>query len=136
MPLDSSEVMELTLSRSLFAFSRSSVHGSYPCTERCPRDSNDEHLCFRRLRTAPRQRTTAPEDIRTIDDGSGIAEDRLRPFGDCLSTQGGKVLLRIFEEARVQDVLRLAGERGAAVHAVVPRTQSLEDLFVGEVKAR
>jgi len=67
---------------------------------------------------------------------SGIEEVRLQPFGECLTTQSGKVLLKVFEEAKVQEVLRLALERGAAVHSQVPRTESLEDLFVGTVKAR
>jgi len=67
---------------------------------------------------------------------SGIAEGDLQAFGDGLTTQGGKVLLKVFEEARVQDVLRLAMERKAVVHSLVPRTESLEDLFVGTVKAR
>ncbi|MFA9452403.1 MAG: ABC transporter ATP-binding protein [Candidatus Aminicenantaceae bacterium] len=67
---------------------------------------------------------------------SGMPEDELRAFGDCLTTQGGKILLKVFEEAKVQDVLRLAMERKAAVHSLVPRTESLEDLFVGTVKAR
>jgi ABC-2 type transport system ATP-binding protein len=67
---------------------------------------------------------------------SGIEEERLRPFGECLTTPGGKILLKVFEEAKVQDVLRLALERSAVVHSQVPRTESLEDLFVGTVKAR
>jgi ABC-2 type transport system ATP-binding protein len=67
---------------------------------------------------------------------SGMPEDELQAFGDSLTTQGGKILLKVFEEAKVQDVLRLAMERKAAVHSLVPRTESLEDLFVGMVKAR
>jgi ABC-2 type transport system ATP-binding protein len=67
---------------------------------------------------------------------SGMPEDELQAFGDSLTTQGGKILLKVFEEAKVQDVLRLAMERKAAVHSLVPRTESLEDLFVGTVKAR
>jgi ABC-2 type transport system ATP-binding protein len=67
---------------------------------------------------------------------SGIGENELQAFGDCLTTQGGKVLLKVFEEAKLQEVLRLALEREAVVHSLVPRTESLEDLFVGTVKAR
>jgi len=67
---------------------------------------------------------------------SGIAESDLQAFGESLTTQGGKVLLKVFEEAKVQDVLRLAMERKAVVHSLVPRTESLEDLFVDTVKAR
>jgi ABC-2 type transport system ATP-binding protein len=67
---------------------------------------------------------------------SGIEAGELKPFGDCLTTQGGKILLKVFEEAKLQEVLRLALEREAVVHSLVPRTESLEDLFVGMVKAR
>ena len=67
---------------------------------------------------------------------SGIEPDRLEPFGECLTAPGGRILLKVFEEAKVQEVLRLALEHGAVVHSQVPRTESLEDLFVGTVKAR
>ncbi len=67
---------------------------------------------------------------------SGIGENELQAFGDCLTTQGGKILLKVFEEAKLQEVLRLALEREAVVHSLIPRTESLEDLFVGTVKAR
>ena len=67
---------------------------------------------------------------------SGIGESELQSFGECLTVRGGKVLLKVFEEAKVQKVLSLAQEHGAAVHSLVPRTGSLEDLFVGTVKAR
>jgi ABC-2 type transport system ATP-binding protein len=67
---------------------------------------------------------------------SGMPEGELRAYGDCLTTQGGKVLLKVFEEAKVQEVLRLAMERNAVVHSLVPRSESLEDLFVGTVRSR
>jgi ABC-2 type transport system ATP-binding protein len=65
---------------------------------------------------------------------SGIDARELEPYGECLTAQGGKILLKVLEEDRVARVLSLAQERGAAIHSLVPRTESLEDLFVGAVQ--
>jgi ABC-2 type transport system ATP-binding protein len=67
---------------------------------------------------------------------SGIAESELQAFGECLAVQGGKTLLKVTAEDRVPEVLRLIQERDGVVHSLVPRSQSLEDLFVGTVKDR
>jgi len=65
---------------------------------------------------------------------SGVDEGELAPFGECLSSQPGRVLVRIPEEDKIQEVLDLVRERRGKVHALVPRTQTLEDLFVDVVK--
>ena len=67
---------------------------------------------------------------------SGVAAGELEPFGTCLTTQGGRILLKVTAEPQVPEVLRLIQERGGTIHSLVPRSQSLEDLFVGTVKAR
>jgi len=67
---------------------------------------------------------------------SGVEEEALRTFGECLTTQGGKILLKVLDEDKVPAVLGLVREKGGVVHSLVPRSQSLEDLFVGTVKAR
>ncbi len=66
---------------------------------------------------------------------SGIPIPDLETYGACLMTQGGRILLKITEENQVPPVLRLLQERGATLHSLVPRTQSLEDLFVGTVRS-
>ncbi len=66
---------------------------------------------------------------------SGISLPDLETYGACLMTQGGRILLKITEENQVPPVLRLLQERGATLHSLVPRTQSLEDLFVGTVRS-
>ena len=65
---------------------------------------------------------------------SGIPLNDLETHGACLMTQGGRILLKIMEENQVAPGLSLLQERGAVLHSLVPRTQSLEDLFVGTVR--
>ena len=66
---------------------------------------------------------------------SGITEAELIDLGETLVTPGGEILLKVFEEQSVDKVLGLAHERKAKILSLVPRTQSLEDLFVGTVKS-
>jgi len=65
---------------------------------------------------------------------SGVGEAELAPFGECLSSQPGRILVKIPEENKIQDVLDLVRERRGKIHTLVPRTQTLEDLFVDMVK--
>ncbi|MBN1273105.1 MAG: ABC transporter ATP-binding protein [Candidatus Aminicenantes bacterium] len=65
---------------------------------------------------------------------SGVEPQELTAFGEPLSTFGGRTLLKIFEEDKIDNVLRLIHSREAKVHSLVPRTETLEDLFVGIVK--
>jgi len=68
---------------------------------------------------------------------SGIPEKELAAFGQCLSAPGGGTLVKIMEEARVSDLLALSGRiKKSRIHALVPRSETLEDLFVGVVKAQ
>ncbi len=67
---------------------------------------------------------------------SGLASSDVAPFGEAVSEQGGRTLFKVFEESKLDDALELARSRGARILAVVPRTQTLEDLFVDMVKPR
>lgn len=64
---------------------------------------------------------------------AGIDSSRLEPLGECLRTSSGELLVKVFEESKVEEVLALAQGQSAKVRSLVPRTQSLEDLFVGTV---
>jgi len=64
---------------------------------------------------------------------SGVDETSLAPFGECVSARGDRVLLKVFEEARVPSVLDRIRERGGRIHSLIPRTQTLEDIFVDTV---
>ncbi len=65
---------------------------------------------------------------------SGISAPELHDLGESLVTPGGDILLKVYQEQNVDKVLSLAHERKARILSLVPRTQSLEDLFVGTVR--
>jgi ABC-2 type transport system ATP-binding protein len=67
---------------------------------------------------------------------SGIDAAALQSFGECLTTPSAKILVKVFAQEKVPELLSLAQERRAVVHSLVPRTESLEDLFVGSVKVK
>lgn len=67
---------------------------------------------------------------------SGLPENELRAFGTCFAARSDRILLKVADEANVPEVVRLIQERGGVLHSLVPRSQSLEDLFVGTVKDR
>jgi ABC-2 type transport system ATP-binding protein len=65
---------------------------------------------------------------------SGVEKRDLAPFGENLTAQGDRTLLKVFEEAKVQDVMDLVRKNGGKIHSLIPRTQTLEDIFVDMVK--
>ncbi len=67
---------------------------------------------------------------------SGLAAADVAALGQSVSAQDGRILLKVFDEARVEDVLELARSRKARIHSLVPRTRTLEDLFVDMVKPK
>jgi len=67
---------------------------------------------------------------------SGVGERELAALGEPLSALSGRTLLKVYDEARIQAVLDLVRDRKGTVHSLLPRTQTLEDLFVGMVRPR
>jgi len=65
---------------------------------------------------------------------SGVGERDLAALGEPLSAQAGRTLLKVYDEARIPAVLELVRDRKGSVHSLLPRTQTLEDLFVGMVR--
>lgn len=65
---------------------------------------------------------------------SGLDKRDLDEWGESLSTPGGKTLLKIHDEKKINSVFRLIQEKGGKIHSLTPRTETLEDLFVGMVK--
>jgi ABC-2 type transport system ATP-binding protein len=62
-------------------------------------------------------------------------EAALRPLSIELLRQGDQVLARVQHEVKKQDALRIVLEHGAEIESVVPRRESLEDLFMDELAA-
>lgn len=65
---------------------------------------------------------------------SGVDSKDLEGIGDPLSTHGERILLKVFEEEKIEKVLRIVQSRNGKIHSLIPRTETLEDLFVGMVK--
>ncbi len=65
---------------------------------------------------------------------SGVKEKELAGLGESLTAQAGRTLLKVFEEDKVQDILELVQKRHGRIHSLIPRTQTLEDLFVDMVR--
>ena len=65
---------------------------------------------------------------------SGFAPQDLAGFGEPVSVRGDRVFLMIYEEARVDALLALCQAKGCRIHSRVPRTETLEDIFVEMVK--
>ena len=65
---------------------------------------------------------------------SGVNPDDLTSLGGNVSTQGGRTLLKIHDEDRIERIFKLIQSSGGKIHSLIPRTQTLEDIFVGMVK--
>jgi ABC-2 type transport system ATP-binding protein len=65
---------------------------------------------------------------------SGLRASDLREFGECLTSPGGRTLLKVRQEDLVDKALAAILERRGKVLSLIPRSQTLEDLFVGIVK--
>ncbi len=67
---------------------------------------------------------------------SGLDKSELDELGESLSAPGGKILLKIHDEKKMNSVFRIIQEKGGKIHTLTPRTETLEDLFVGMVKKK
>ncbi len=65
---------------------------------------------------------------------SGVAESDLAALGESLSAQGGRILLKVCDEPNIAKVLDLVRAQNGTVHSLIPRTRTLEDIFVDMVK--
>jgi len=64
---------------------------------------------------------------------SGIDEETLKSFGECVSVRDGMALFKVYNEADVPSMLDLVRQKGGRIHSLIPRTQTLEDIFVETV---
>jgi ABC-2 type transport system ATP-binding protein len=65
---------------------------------------------------------------------SGLKANELKGLGERFSFLGEKTLLKVFEEDKIEKVMNLVQKKKGKIHSLIPRTQTLEDLFVGMVK--
>ncbi|NIM90918.1 MAG: ATP-binding cassette domain-containing protein [Candidatus Aminicenantes bacterium] len=65
---------------------------------------------------------------------SGLKSNELKSLGERFSYLGEKTLLKVFEEDKIDTIIDLVQKKNGKIHSLIPRTQTLEDLFVGMVK--
>jgi ABC-2 type transport system ATP-binding protein len=64
---------------------------------------------------------------------SGIPPQAFEGLGESVSTRGDRVLLKVFDEAKVDEVVGLVHDRKGRLISLSPRTETLEDIFVETV---
>jgi ABC-2 type transport system ATP-binding protein len=65
---------------------------------------------------------------------SGVVEEDLIDLGEPVSIRSDRILIKVFQDANVDALLDLVRERRGRVHSLIPRTETLEDIFVEMVK--
>ena len=64
---------------------------------------------------------------------SGLPPQAFEGLGESLSAQGDRVLLKVYDEAEVDEVVDLVHDRKGRLISLSPRTETLEDIFVDTV---
>jgi ABC-2 type transport system ATP-binding protein len=64
---------------------------------------------------------------------SGLPAEAFRGLGESVSTQGERVLLKVYNERRVDEIMGLVRENKGRIVSLSPRTETLEDIFVETV---
>ena len=67
---------------------------------------------------------------------SGIEKSDLEPLAEEITFQGDKTFIKVFQEENINYILDLIQEKKGKLHSLLPRTPTLEDLFVGTVKKK
>jgi ABC-2 type transport system ATP-binding protein len=67
---------------------------------------------------------------------SGLMGEQLRDLSESLVSSGDKIFLKITDESKLEEVLQLVHSQKGKIHSLIPRTETLEDLFVEMVKTK
>ncbi|MGB9893215.1 MAG: ABC transporter ATP-binding protein [Candidatus Saccharicenans sp.] len=65
---------------------------------------------------------------------AGVPAVEFNHLGESVSTSGDRVLLKIYEEDNIDRVISLVQQKKGKIVSLVPRTETLEDIFVSMVK--
>jgi ABC-2 type transport system ATP-binding protein len=65
-----------------------------------------------------------------------LEENRLRDLSDSLTLSGDRIFLKVTDESKLEDILELVHTQRGKIHSLIPRTETLEDLFVEMVKTQ
>jgi len=64
----------------------------------------------------------------------GVPASEFSHLGESVSTSGNRVLLKVYEEQNIDRIIRLVQEKNGKIISLIPRTETLEDIFVDLVK--
>jgi len=67
---------------------------------------------------------------------SGLDRRELEAYGRCLTNPGGEIMVQIEGPERVDRLLERIKSSEARLHSLVPRTENLEEHFVGMIQAK
>lgn len=65
---------------------------------------------------------------------SGLGVSDLESLGELISVHRDRVMLKVFQEEDVDQLVALVHDKKAKIHSLVPKTETLEDIFVEMVK--
>lgn len=65
---------------------------------------------------------------------SGVEQKDLKGLAERFSYHGEQTLLKVFEEEHIEKIVAIVQAKKGKIHSLIPRTVTLEDLFVGVVK--
>jgi ABC-2 type transport system ATP-binding protein len=65
---------------------------------------------------------------------SGLSISDLEGLGEPVSSHGDRVMLKVFQEDNIEHLVALVHDKKARIHSLVPRTETLEDIFVEMVR--
>ncbi len=65
---------------------------------------------------------------------AGVPEVDFRHLGESVSSSSDRVLLKVYEEDNIEKVIQLVQQKKGKIVSLVPRTETLEDIFVNMVK--
>jgi ABC-2 type transport system ATP-binding protein len=64
---------------------------------------------------------------------SGLFPEAFRGLGESISARGDRVLLKVYDESKVDEVLNLVHDQKGRLVSLSPRTETLEDIFIETV---
>jgi len=65
---------------------------------------------------------------------AGAPASEFAHLGESVSASGDRVLLKVYEEKNIDQVINLVQKNKGKIVSLIPRTETLEDIFVGMVK--
>lgn len=67
---------------------------------------------------------------------AGVPAVEFNHLGESISSSGDRVLLKVYEEEKIDQVISLVQQKKGKIISLIPRTETLEDIFVNMVKSQ